>query len=290
MSSHNQALLSIVLLAAPCLPGAERRIDPYFLHRSLDQAEAKQADIGAGTARYKAMFGVGDADQRLAKSVGHYGELTVDSGGASGIVSYPDEEQIYYILDGTGVLHYGDERVPVKKDDFMYLPVGVKHGMSNTSTTPCRLLIMGFKIPAGAKVVPTPKLLIANAADVEIQPTHGPGTKFKLLLGETTSKRDKLAAGQVVTSLFLMEFDPGIDNFPHHHEMEEEIYLILRGRGEMATGAGPAGAEGRYPVKAGEAYFFRANATVGFYRGAGAENPLILAVRSLCPLQGPSPH
>jgi len=39
--------------------------------------------------------------------------------------------------------------VPVKKDDFMYLPINVKHGMANTSGQPVRLLVMGFKIPKG---------------------------------------------------------------------------------------------------------------------------------------------
>src|SRR5262249_29051399 len=149
--------------------------------------------------------------------------------------------------------------------------------------SPCQLLIMGYRIPKDVQIVPTPRLLMANADDVEVVPTHGPGTKFKLLVGDTLSKRDKIAAGQVMTSLFLMEFDPGIDNYPHHHEAEEEIYLILKGRGEMATGGGMTGDEGRIPVKAGDAFFYRANATVGFYRAPGAENPVILTIRSRYP-------
>ncbi len=84
------------------------------------------------------------------------------------MVSYPAEEQIYYILEGNGTLLYGDQRVPVKKDDFMYLPVGVKHGMANESDQPVRLLVMGFKIPRGTDVPPTPKLMLANSADVEV--------------------------------------------------------------------------------------------------------------------------
>ncbi len=47
------------------------------------------------------------------------------------MVSYPAEEQIYYVLDGNGVLLYDDQKAPVKKNDFMYLPVGVNHGMAN---------------------------------------------------------------------------------------------------------------------------------------------------------------
>ena len=72
------------------------------------------------------------------------------------------------MLDGDGVLIYGGERAPVKKDDFMYLPVGVRHGMANTYGKPVRVMVMGFKIPSGTKVAPTPRLMLANAGDVPL--------------------------------------------------------------------------------------------------------------------------
>ena len=88
-----------------------------------------------------------------------------------------------------------------------------------------------------------------------------------------------------MTSFFWMKFAPGGTNFPHHHETAEEIYLVLEGQGEMAAGSGVDGVEGRYPAKAGDAYYFRPNCTVGFYNqnkpGAYA---YILAVRSQIPL------
>lgn len=53
----------------------------------------------------------------------------------------------------------------------------------------------------------------------------------------------------------------------------------------MAAGSGMDGVEGRHAAKAGDAYYFRANSTVGFYNqntpGAKAH---ILAVRSRIPL------
>jgi hypothetical protein len=51
------------------------------------------------------------------------------------------------------------------------------------------------------------------------------------------------------------------------------------------AGSGENGVAGRYPAKAGDAYYFRPNCTVGFYNqdkpGAKA---YILAVRSRVPL------
>jgi len=102
------------------------------------------------------------------------------------------------------------------------------------------------------------------------------------MMGATNSTRDKIAAGHVLTSLYVMEFAPGGTNFPHHHDTEEEIYVLLDGTGQMVAGSGMDGVEARFPAKPGDAYFFRLNCTVGFYNGK--EGPAhILAVRSLYP-------
>jgi hypothetical protein len=66
--------------------------------------------------------------------------------------------------------------------------------------------------------------------------------------------------------------------------MEEEIYYILRGHGDMVAGGGADGNEGRYPATEGDVFFIRLNATVGFYSGShGGDHDLVLAVRSRFP-------
>ena len=102
-------------------------------------------------------------------------------------------------------------------------------------------------------MAPTPKLMLANADDVTLQilESHGPTAQFKLLMGTTASTRDKLSAASQMVSLFIMDFAPGGTNIPHHHDMEEEIYYILRGHGDMVAGGGADGNEGRYPAQAG---------------------------------------
>jgi mannose-6-phosphate isomerase-like protein (cupin superfamily) len=263
--------------------------DPTFLRRHVPGIQPKQVDLTTATAHYRPVFGIGDPDQEQLKGIARYGELTVDPGGRSEIVSYRSEEQIYFILEGTGVLLYDGQKYPVRRNDFMYLPVDGKHGMANSSNRPVRLLVMGFKIPEGMKVLPTPKLMLANASDVELRQLsgHGPTSQFKLLMGPTTSRpdRDKLAATYVVVEMFIMDFSPGGTNIPHHHDNAEEIYYVLRGHGDMVAGGGMDGNEGRYPSKEGDASFFRLNATVGFYSGSrpGEEHDLVLAVRSRYP-------
>lgn len=281
----------ISLVAASCLLAA----DPTFLRRSAGDIQAAPDDLTANAraASYKPFFGIGDSQANQLKGIARYGELTVGPDGASAMVSYAAEEQIYFVLAGEGSLLYGDQKAPVKPNDFAYLPVGVKHGIANTTDRPVRVLVMGFKIPKDATVAPTPKLLLANAGDVSLVtvPNHGPTSLFKLLMGTTESRRDKLAAASQMVSLFIMDFAPGGTNIPHHHEMEEEIYYVLRGRGYMVAGGGADGNEGRYPARQGDSFFIRLNATVGFYAGSrpGEEHDLILAVRSRFPFSKARP-
>jgi len=262
--------------------------DPTFLRRYLPDVPPVADDLTANSAgaSYRPAFGGGDPQAGQLKGIARYGELTVAPGGASAIVSYPAEEQIYFVLDGNGTLVYGDQRAPVKKNDYLYLPVGVKHGIANESHLPVRLLVIGFKIPRGTNLPPTPKLMLANADDVPLVPVagHGPTALFRLLMGTTASRRDRLAAASQMVSLFIMDFAPGGTNIPHHHEMEEEIYYILRGHGDMVAGGGADGNEGRYPAREGDAFFIRLNATVGFYSGSkSGDHDLVLAVRSRFP-------
>src|ERR1022692_1599904 len=245
--------VAALLLAAACASGA----DPTFLRRSVAEIASKPDDLtsGAAGASYQPIFGAGDAQASQLKGIARYGVLTVAPHAASALVGYPAEEQIYFVLAGKATLLYGDERAAIRENDFMYLPVGLKHGVANTSDAPVRLLVMGFRIPPGTQVAPPARLMLANADDAP------------------------------PVTLLIMDFAPGGTNITHHHEMEEEIYYILRGKGDMVAGGGADGNEGRYPAKAGDAYFIRLNATVGFYGGSkdGEPHDLVLAVRSRFP-------
>jgi mannose-6-phosphate isomerase-like protein (cupin superfamily) len=149
---------------------------------------------------------------------------------------------------------------------------------------------MGFKIPSRTSVgTPSVHPNIINLDDVKEETVDGHPTSvlYKLLVGSRGAKRDAIDDAYVVTSLFWMDFAPGGTNFPHHHEAEEEIYIVLEGQGEMVAGSGMDGVEGRYPAQAGDAYYFRPNCTVGFYnQNKSGTKGYILAVRSRIPLPG----
>jgi mannose-6-phosphate isomerase-like protein (cupin superfamily) len=282
------ACLSLLLLVSSAASAQERQIDPTWLHRSVSQLTESKIDLTSPTCRYKPIFGEGDSASRSLRSVSRFGEATLDARGSCGDALYPREEELYFIQSGTGALQYADQTFPLRANDFTYLPPGVKHSLKNNSDQPLRVLVMGFKIPPSVSITApasSPKIVNMDSLKEETVEGHPTSVLYKLLIGPRTAKRDAIDDAYVVTSLFWMDFAPGGTNFPHHHENAEEIYLVVDGQGDMVAGSGNDGIQGRYPAKVGDAYFFRANCTVGFYNqnqpGAKAH---ILAVRSRIPL------
>lgn len=279
--------LLLSLLIACELLAQDRKVDATWLHRYVPTL-SEGGDLASVACRHKPIFGEGDREAGPLQTVTRFEEVTLDARGNCQTARYDRQEEIYFVLEGQGVLHYEDQIQPLRKHDFTYLPPGAKHSISNQSDQPLRVLVMGFKIPSSISIeAPLAHPKVANLEDAKEETVSGHPTSvlYKLLAGLRTGKRDLIDEAYVVSSFFWMDFAPGGTNWPHHHEAAEEIYLVIEGQGEMVAGSGMDGVEGRYPAKAGDAYYFRPNCTVGFYNQnkAGAK-AYILAVRSRIPL------
>jgi mannose-6-phosphate isomerase-like protein (cupin superfamily) len=283
-----RTFLSLLFLFVPSgLPAQGRKVDPTWLHRYVPSLREAKVSLASDSCHYKAIFGDGDSEAGILRSVSRCGEITLGSHGACRSTLYDGEEELYLLLAGTVTLHDGDQPYPLRANDFTYIAPRIRHSIENNRDEPAQVLVMGFRIPAKVSIShrsPHPK--IVNMDDVKEETVEGHPTSvlYKLLAGPRTGKRDAIDEAYVVASLFWMDFAPGGTNFPHHHETAEEIYLVIDGEGDMVAGGGMDGIEGRHPAKAGDAYYFRSNCTVGFYNqdkpGARAH---ILAARSRIP-------
>jgi mannose-6-phosphate isomerase-like protein (cupin superfamily) len=274
----------IWLLVVPGLLAQEREVDPTWLHRYVPSVSQQETDFTTKSCHYKPIFGEGDTETHVVQNVVRFGEVQVDNQGSCRSVFYQRQEELYFVLEGKGTLHYRDQNYSLTLHDFIYIAPGAKHTVSNNSDRPFRMLAMSFKIPPEVSIDTPPAMpRVANLDAVKEQPVQGHPTSvlYKLLVGPRTSTRNAINAAYVVTSFFWMDFAPGGTNLPHHHQSAEEIYLILDGEGDVVADGGMDGVEGRHPAKAGDVYYFRPNCTVGFYnqnqRGPKAH---ILAVRS----------
>lgn len=274
--------VSLLLLTLTTNAGSQ------YLERSLSGLSEKATELSTASAHYLPMFGSGDDNSSLVKGLVRYGNLNLDPAGKSNSVKYSGEEAVIYVLEGTGVLVCGKEEVPVSKNDFLYIPAGTRFSLSNPREMRLSVFVMSFGIMPGNSVKPSERMMIAGGDEVPFQvlESHGPTTTFQLLMGTTESTRDKLAAACQVTSLFVMDFSAGGTNIPHRHDDEEEIYFILRGKGDIVAGE-EDGKEFRHPSKAGDAYFFAPKTLIGFYSGNTEceEHARILAVRFKYPLK-----
>ena len=264
-----------------------------YLKRSLSAATEINNEISTETAHYVPLFGAGDKNSGIIKGISRYGYLLLDPGGASKDARYENEEHILFLLGGTGILKYNNEEIPISKNDFIYIPEGTNFKISNPREQSLSVIIMGFRLLPGGCIRNTTGLMIANTDEVKFQtlPSHGPTTRFQLLLGTTESTRDRLAAACQVTSLFIMDFAAGGTNNPHRHSNEEEIYLLLRDRGDIVAGENPDGSEYKIPSGEGDVYFFSPNTLIGFYsmNSPEEEHVRILAVRFKYPVEEKKP-
>ena len=277
----------MILLAAPTLLAQDRKVDPTWLRRSIPISIQAAGDLSPGRCEYTPVFGDGDSEARVLRTVSRFAEVTLSAGGNCPAEVYDRKEEIYFVLQGTATLRYAGQVYALRTNDFTYLPPGIKHSIANSSQQTVRVLVMTFKIPPNTSIRPAaaqPRIVSLSDVKEETVDGHPTSVLYKLLLGPRGATRDAIDEAYVVTSLFWMNFAPGGTNFPHHHEAAEEIYLVMDGEGEMVAGSGVDGIEGRYPAKTGDAYYFRPNCTVGFYNqnkpGAKAH---ILAVRARIP-------
>lgn len=277
----------MVLVLQTGLLAQERSVEPTWLHRGVSALTEHPGDLSSSSCHYTPIFGEGDKESRFPLSIARFGELTVNPHGVCPAVAYSRQEELYFVRDGRGVLHYEEESHALAPNDFTYVAPAVQHSVSNPSNQSLRLVVVTVKIPSDTSIAPPGKLVVANLSELQEQTVEGhpKSVLYKLLIGPRTAARDRINATYAVADFFLMDFAPAGTNFPHHHETAEEIYLVLDGEGKIAAGGGMDGVEGLHAAKAGDAYYFRPNCTVGFYNqnspGAKAH---ILAVRAFVPM------
>ena len=142
-------LVTVGVASAVPLLGADRTVDPTFLHRNLATVNFVDADETTSSCHYRPLFGVGDEQSAIVKGVARFGELVVDPNGRCEVVSYAAEEQIYFVLEGQGSAIYRGKPVPIRKGDFMYFAPTSEHSAANDSDSPLRMI--GWENPLDSK-------------------------------------------------------------------------------------------------------------------------------------------
>jgi quercetin dioxygenase-like cupin family protein len=68
------------------------------------------------------------------------GNVTLDPRGGQVPWHNQDQEEIYFVIEGSGEMCLGEERQAVTAGQAVYIPPGVFHQLTNTGDTPMRML------------------------------------------------------------------------------------------------------------------------------------------------------
>jgi mannose-6-phosphate isomerase-like protein (cupin superfamily) len=68
------------------------------------------------------------------------GYVTLDANGGQVPWHTQDQEEIYFVVEGTGEMCLGDERRTISTGQTVYIPPQVYHQLTNTGSTPLRII------------------------------------------------------------------------------------------------------------------------------------------------------
>lgn len=68
------------------------------------------------------------------------GHVTLEPGGGQVPWHNQQQEEIYFVLEGTAEMCLGDERTVMQGGQAVYIPSGTFHQLTNIGDTPCRML------------------------------------------------------------------------------------------------------------------------------------------------------
>ena len=77
-------------------------------------------------------------EKRVRKTLSREGKLSVDvvfyeNGQGTPEHQHKRQDEVFYVLDGTGTMIVDRENLPMKKGDIIQVPSGSKHGIKNDS-------------------------------------------------------------------------------------------------------------------------------------------------------------
>ena len=80
------------------------------------------------------------------KSFEHFARITLRPGDTNNLHTHKDAEQVYFVMQGEGVIQVGEERENVSAGDVVFLPAKVQHGFFNTGDKQAIVYLIGVKV------------------------------------------------------------------------------------------------------------------------------------------------
>ena len=143
------------------------------------------------------------------------------------------EQQIFYVVGGTGEIVAGSKRATLHKDVAVFIPENLEFEMKNTGDTELTMYVISEPAPEG--FVPAKEALVTDEREVPVRvpmvaspfTLQGASGHWAHVVRDLFSKTDGLATiGDVIT----VTIEPMTMGEPHpHNPGQEEIWVAIEG-------------------------------------------------------------
>jgi mannose-6-phosphate isomerase-like protein (cupin superfamily) len=180
--------------------------------------------------------------------------------------------EIYFVLDGNGILYYGDRAIGAEKGTYLMLPPGIPHKLRNVGDSSLDHLVLAMP-PFNRKDVEilegfeNERLLPEKYGHDRPPLTALDGALIYELIPPTERKMLDVA-------LAVGFLPKGRKAIPHYHRISEEIYYISKGTGSVRAG------NRRFDVKTGSVVYIPKNTVHALENGSDSDELELLCISS----------
>lgn len=161
--------------------------------------------------------------------------VSMSSGNASLLHQHSKMTEIYFILEGTGLLHYGESLLEVERDSYLTIPPNMPHKLQNVGNSDLEHLVFAIPPfnPDDVKLLDEPKSSRIPHTQ-KFRYDKPPITALDgALIYELISDEERKVL-DVALAIGLLP--PERKAIPHYHEISEEVYYIASGKGRVRVG------------------------------------------------------
>ncbi len=165
----------------------------------------------------------------VLKYVNRFSYATLDPRAATTPVTLKGEQELIFILSGSGILTAGKQKIELREDIFCMVPSGMTFTMTNTGNEPLTMYLVAEPVPAGFR--PNTEVFVRDerTTPFAVSDSHWVNS-FKHLI----EPQDGLADLQMVLTVYLY---PNTFAQPHSHTPKcEEVWMFMEGEGHVLLG------------------------------------------------------
>jgi mannose-6-phosphate isomerase-like protein (cupin superfamily) len=180
--------------------------------------------------------------------------------------------EVYFILEGEGILYYGDNALQAEKGAYLVLPPNTPHKLRNTGKSDLEHLV--FAIPP---FDPEDIEILSNSSTENVSPIKFSYDKEPItaldgaLIYELMNAEERKRLDVALAVGFL---PAGRKAIPHYHKISEELYYVADGFGRVRVG------EQDFEVKKGSMIYVPTDKVHALENGSDSEELKVLCVSS----------